>query len=212
MLDVGCGYGTWGVLLRQHLEEEWRAERGRLKWDRRIEGVEVWEGYRNPLWELFYDRVGVGDAHDFLQGYESKSFDLALCIEVLEHLSPEQGKHLVEELQRIATHVLLTTPDYAMPQEALLGNPYERHHSWWSWKALKKLGSVGRLPASGSTVALFSSRPSEIAGWLRGASLRTLGPLVPHRIRRNSQIILHWLGLHPGPPQAGEGAPVTRAK
>lgn len=101
---------------------------------------------------------------------------------------------------------------YPMPQDALLGNPYEKHDSWWSWRALKRLGAVGRVPASGSTVALFSSRPGEIAGWLRGARLRTLGPLVLHKVRRKAHVILHKFGLHPGSPASGEGPPVASAK
>jgi hypothetical protein len=56
VLDVGIGTGSYGLLLRQSLDighgrilpEEWRVQ---------IDGVEIFEGHHNPVWDHAYSRV-----------------------------------------------------------------------------------------------------------------------------------------------------------
>jgi hypothetical protein len=207
VLDVGCGYGSWGLLLRQHLETPWEfGERGPV-WHRRIEGIEAWSDYRNPLWSYAYDRVVVAEAARHLQTIPDDSFRLALCLEVLEHLTPAAGTRLVRELRRVATHVVLSTPDRPMTQGKLCGNPFEEHKSWWSWRALQGQGAIGRLPASGSTVALFSKKPEMLRPWLHGLKLRSLGPIASPSLRSVGQRLLHRVHLHPGAPEYDGGGP-----
>ena len=38
VLDVGCGYGQWGILLRQHIDYPWEIHAGIPRWNRRIDG------------------------------------------------------------------------------------------------------------------------------------------------------------------------------
>ncbi|MHC4065201.1 MAG: class I SAM-dependent methyltransferase [Planctomycetota bacterium] len=205
ILDVGCGYGQWGVLLRQYLESPWTMERGAPTWRKEVIGVEVWPEYSNPLWQFAFDRVVQASAVDFLSDLESNSIELALCIEVLEHLTQDQGETLLAEMRRVATHVLVTTPDRPLLQEAGAGNPYEMHRTWWPWKALRVRGAVARIPASGSSVVVFSSDSARIRPWTRGLTLRALGPITPPRLRRWAQQGLRILGFHPGAPHRGEG-------
>lgn len=212
VLDLGCGYGHWGTLLRQYLDHPWVIESGRPRWDRQIDAVEVWDGYHNPLWEFAYDRLVISDALDFLPKVPDAEYDLILCIEVLEHLPPEDGDRLLRHLRRTATHVLVTTPDQPVHQHDLCSNPHETHLSWWSWRALRRVGAVARLPAAGSTIAVFSNQPQQLEPWLRSVRLRTLGPLVPPRLRRFAQVALHRMGLHPGPPSLGTGPPIVRVE
>ncbi len=202
VLDVGCGYGQWGILLRQHLDYPWTIESTHPRWGRRIDAIEVWEGYRTSLWNFAYDHVVVGDALSVVRELPSGEYDLALCVELLEHLPPPRGRLLLGELRRVAAHLLVTTPDLPMAQGEIAGNPHERHRSFWSWTALKREGATARLPASGATVAVFSSRPHELRSWLRSRRLRVLGPLLPPRLRSLGQQCLAAVGLHPGAPAA----------
>jgi hypothetical protein len=207
ILDVGCGYGSWGLLLRQHLEAPWELINGRPLWHRRIEGIEAWSDYRNALWSYAYDRVVVAEAATYLETVRDDSFGLALCLEVLEHLTPAAGTDLVSELRRVATHVVLTTPDRPMTQGELCRNPFEEHKSWWSWRALHREGAMARLPASGSTVALFSKEPEALRPWLQGLRLRSLGPISSPSLRLAGQRLLRWARLHPGAPENDGGGP-----
>src|SRR4051812_16897165 len=59
VLDFGVGNGQFGLQLRQCLD----IGHGRLKpedWRATIEGIEIFEEYRNPIWDYFYDKVHVG--------------------------------------------------------------------------------------------------------------------------------------------------------
>lgn len=210
VLDVGCGYGQWGMLLRQHIDCPWEIHAGIPRWNRRIEGIEAWEPYRNPLWDFAYDKVVVEEAISFLSAVNSDTYELALCVEVLEHMEAQTGRELLDHLRRVSRHVLITTPDRPLLQSEVCGNPYETHHSWWSYGALKEAGAIGRLPASGATVALFSKSPEMLESWRRGIRLRALGPIVPAPARAAAQRVLHQLGRHPGPPTAGSGPVVER--
>jgi len=211
VLDVGCGYGQWGMLIRQHLDHPWELRAGIPRWNRRIDGVEAWEPYRNPLWDFAYGKVVVEEAISFLSAIDSDTYELALCVEVLEHMAVEPGRELLDQLKRVSEHVLVTTPDRPLLQGEVCGNPYETHYAWWSWAALKEAGAVGRLPASGATVALFSKSPEMLETWQRGIRIRALGPIVPAPARATAQRVLHQLGRHPGPPTTGSGPMVERA-
>lgn len=211
VLDVGCGYGQWGMLLRQHLDCPWDIHEGIPRWRRRIDGVEAWEPYRNSLWDFAYDEIKVKEATSLLSELDANAYELTLCIEVLEHMTVQAGRGLLSNLKRVSEHVLVTTPDRPLLQDDIGGNPYETHHAWWSWGALKEAGAVGRLPASGATVALFSNKPEKLQLWQRGIRFRVLGPIVPASVRTAAQTVLHRLGRHPGPPCAGGGPALERA-
>ena len=211
VLDVGCGYGQWGMLLRQHIDYPWEIHAGSPRWSRRIDGIEAWEPYRNPLWEFAYDKVVVKEATSALSAIGSDAYELALCVEVLEHMEVEPGRELLDHLRRVSRHVLITTPDLPLLQSEVCGNPFETHHAWWSWAALKEAGAVGRLPASGATIALFSKCPERLEPWQRGIRLRAIGPVVPAPARLTAQRVLHKLGRHPGPPRASGGPAIERA-
>jgi hypothetical protein len=153
----------------------------------------------------------VGEAISSLSAVGADIYELTLCVEILEHMEVQAGRELLEHLRRVSKHVLITTPDTPLLQDEVCGNPYETHQAWWSWAALKQAGAVGRLPASGATIALFSKSPEELEPWQRGIRLRALGPLVPASARATAQRVLHKLGRHPGAPAAGSGSMVERA-
>jgi SAM-dependent methyltransferase len=73
--------------------------------------------------------------------FRSDSFDAVLCMEVLEHMERDEGKHLLEEMERIARlQVILTTPVGYHEQTEYDGNPYQEHKHIWSPAALTRLG------------------------------------------------------------------------
>lgn len=67
ILDVGIGNGTYGFLLRQYLDiSEQRLDRA--QWQRRIDGVEVFEGLPQPRLE-FCLRPGLHRRHPDNDGH-----------------------------------------------------------------------------------------------------------------------------------------------
>ena len=73
--------------------------------------------------------------------FKPKSFDAVVLIEVLEHLSKEEGAELLEKAQGWARKkVIVSTPNGFLPQAGLSGNPYETHRSGWKVGELKHRG------------------------------------------------------------------------
>lgn len=125
ILDVGIGLGTMGLLLRQVLE----VSRGRLhrpEWMVRIEGVEIFPPYRNPLWTYAYDAIHEEDIRTFL-ATGAPRFDLVLCCDVLEHFPLAEARRILDDLLRLAGAVIITTPTAEYAQGAWFGNEAETH-------------------------------------------------------------------------------------
>src|SRR6185369_10651145 len=131
VLELGIGFGKWGVLLREVLD----AMYGRCRpdqWNRRIEGIEVWEDYRNPCWDV-YDKITIAN---FAQDYHTFTrWPLVLMMDSLEHLTPEVGRPFLESLVKNNKHVIISVPNGYMPQDSSpYGNEYENHR--WTFNGL----------------------------------------------------------------------------
>lgn len=136
VLDIGVGTGKWGALIREYTDV-W-CQRTSSPFDASphnrtiIDGIEIHPAYRNPLWGC-YNRVTIGDACGILPSLRN-SYDLVLCIEVLEHLDRASGAILVRQvLERCSAMILSYTNT---DQGSAFGNEHERHISRWSEEEL----------------------------------------------------------------------------
>lgn len=131
VLDVGIGFGKWGILCREVLE----ATHGRLRpdeWTVQVDGVEIFEEYRNPLWELSYNSVFMGDILDIVGGLGT--YDVIVACDVIEHFDKSEGKMFLNKMMDHARIVVITSPRGHYPQDDMWGNEFERHRSEWSSK------------------------------------------------------------------------------
>src|SRR5437763_9703367 len=92
VLDVGVGMGCYGMRLRQQLDVSYERVK-REDWQVRIDGVEVFENYRNPVWEM-YSTVTIADARDALRRCDN--YDLILLNDVLEHFEREEARTMID--------------------------------------------------------------------------------------------------------------------
>src|ERR1022692_1616289 len=76
VLDIGVGNGTYGLLMRQVLDMNQERMR-REQWKTRIDGVEIFDGYRNPVWDYAYNTIYMKDIRELLP--DLKTYDLILC-------------------------------------------------------------------------------------------------------------------------------------
>jgi SAM-dependent methyltransferase len=129
VLDLGCGTGKYGFLVRERLDYSQQGN------GVRIEGVEGYASYLGPVHDLIYDRVVVSDVCEFLAGAQAGSYDVALCLDVIEHLTPEGGAALIQDALRVATTLIISTPRGYYRQDGH-ENELERHLSWWPPEAL----------------------------------------------------------------------------
>jgi len=145
ILDVGCGLGIYGSLCRIYLEGDNLYDRENLTWNKkenwktRIDAVEGFEKYITDLHRFVYNEIFIHDARNYLSSFKDKSYDLVLAVDIIEHLTKEDGLVFLKELQRTGKNVILATPAEFI-QQTVKENPLEDHLSLWSRDDLQSAG------------------------------------------------------------------------
>jgi hypothetical protein len=137
ILDIGTGFGKYGVLCREYLEL-WDGRHDYSQFLRRIDGVEVFGDYITPLHKFVYNNIYINDIMEVLDKIESR-YDLVLLIDVLEHFDKHQGENLLHKILRKNGGVLISTPKKPSSQKDAFNNIYETHRSKWTKSDLSSL-------------------------------------------------------------------------
>lgn len=141
VLDLGIGFGRWGVLVREFCEE-WKGRVHRENWRVRLEGVEAFPRNVEEYQHFFYDWVHVGDAADFLARPQER-WDLIICGDVLQQWPKEVARAALGRALDSADYVLVNVPlGDGWRRGALNGNPFERHRSSWHVEEMLALDPV----------------------------------------------------------------------
>jgi SAM-dependent methyltransferase len=118
VIDIGCGVGTWGA--------EFKAQ-----------GVPTVTGVDGD----YVDRGQLQISRDEFRARDleqpivlAERYDLAVCLEVGEHLTPERGPGLVEDLTSLAPAVLFSA---AVPLQGGTSHINERWQDYWADQFLK---------------------------------------------------------------------------
>lgn len=135
IIDIGPGWGKYGLACREYLPD--------LK---ALHAIEVPQG-RIPVQDCIYDWVYVGDARTFTSPQFWGRWDLALLIDVIEHMSISQGHDLLDQVLGSGCNVLVSTPKQWFTQ-CDEENPFESHVSHWTWRNFRRHGIV----RDGSTI------------------------------------------------------------
>lgn len=136
ILDIGLGFGRWGVLCRELLDVNQRGKLKQEEWECRIDGYEICADYRYPGWSVYYDEITVGDARQLIK--KAGHYDLIIAGDVIEHLEKSEGMELLEDMLSHGKYVIVTSPRGFRPQGPVYGNPHEVHKSGWSGDDFKK--------------------------------------------------------------------------
>lgn len=109
ILDIGCGHGFYIKLLKDYFQK--------------FDAVEVWQPYIDEykLTEM-YDNVFNVNILDF----EFDHYDIIIMGDILEHLSREDAKNLLNRLKEKCKELIVVVP-YYLPQDEVFGNKYEIH-------------------------------------------------------------------------------------
>ena len=127
VLDLGIGRGIAGAMLQLYREP------------RVLHGVEIHQSYADAA-SKYYHRVTVADAVDAVKQIPDKSYDAVICFEMIEHLSKERGRELLDNMERIGKAVYVSTPSRFFPQVEYDENVHQRHLSLWTAKEFRARG------------------------------------------------------------------------
>lgn len=76
------------------------------------------------------------DIREIGKNFASKSFDVVVCCDVIEHVTKDEGYALLRDMERIARkRVIVTTPHGFVSQDGIdyYGNKLQDHVSGWRW-------------------------------------------------------------------------------
>jgi len=147
VLDLGCGYGRWGVLL---FTNYWESG---LTTPPKVDGIDAFEpnvkfckklGVYNSVKKVVLPHKIEGD------------YDVVIASDIIEHIEPKKVNAFFKVIESAGNRVIITTPNFKCLREgsstALGYNAYEAHKSYVSRKHLKKRGykiigvGLGNLP------------------------------------------------------------------
>lgn len=129
-LDVGIGYGRWGILLREFLDM-WDDGIIDGKWKRIIDGVEIFRDYIKDYHNYFYDKIHIGNALDYIK-YTDENYDLIILGDIIEHFTKDEGKELIDSALSKCRFVMINVPIGKQWQQGKINNnDFEEHKSIW---------------------------------------------------------------------------------
>ncbi|MEP7146160.1 MAG: class I SAM-dependent methyltransferase [bacterium] len=133
ILDVGVGFGRWGILFREFLEI-WGDRNYTGNWNRIIDGVEIFPGYLRDYHKYFYTNIYNENALDFIKKTDC-NYELINCGDVIEHFKKDDAIKFIADCVSKSRYVLINIPTgNNWKQDALNNNEHERHLSEWSNK------------------------------------------------------------------------------
>jgi hypothetical protein len=165
VLDIGVGFGKYGVLCREYLEL-WDGRGSYAEFLRRIDGVEAFKGYITPLHKFVYDHIYDEDIMDILDQIDF-AYNLVLILDVLEHLDKDQGKLLLTKILQKNNGAIISTPKKVSNQKDVFDNKYEVHKSQWTKDELSLYGASFFLSDPVSHIVYLSPNKKQVG------SLRT---------------------------------------
>jgi len=147
ILDVGCGNGKWGYLIKV---DYWYTRAGRRK--AKIEyvvGVDLYLKYLTFVkTHKIYDDVVLCDTR-YLP-FRRFAFNTVLLLEVIEHMTKNEGEKSLREAERVANSlIIVSTPSYFIRQGTKDGDCFQKHLSKWTVNDFIRLGYsilIGSFP------------------------------------------------------------------
>ncbi len=137
VLDIGVGFGRWGILCREFLEI-WDEGNYSGKWKRKIDGIEVFQSYIKEYHKHFYDNMYIHEAFDFIKNLKT-NYDLIICGDVIEHFEKSRGKEFISLCFEKSTYLMINIPlGNGWEQSKKNNNIYEEHLSIWYLKDFKE--------------------------------------------------------------------------
>jgi hypothetical protein len=79
ILDIGIGFGKYGVLLREKFELPYERY-NKSDWNMKIDGIEAFTGYHNPIHDYVYNHVYYKNVIECI--HQLPIYDVVLLIDV----------------------------------------------------------------------------------------------------------------------------------
>ncbi len=174
ILDVAHGHGNWGYQIRT-----------KKKGNPILIGLDIWVPHVEKVNQInIYDELILCDARN--PPLRSKSIDIEIACEVLEHISLDKADSFLNGLEALYKNILIvSTPLGFLDQGIVYENPHEQHLSGWHEKELQDKNYETK------TVRIFQfHKPRSVLYFLRGCVMKWL-----FGIKFSTRLIIAWKRL-----------------
>jgi SAM-dependent methyltransferase len=175
ILDVGCGFGKWGFLIRDTFEVMTGQNFNKEDWKIDVTGIEVFPKCITSIQEALYDKIIRKDVFESFD--ELERYDLILIGDMIEHIDKDKAHELLSKLFEYSDNILVSTPLGFMSQGAWAGNEYEIHKSGWILEDFKDYKVVESKVLDDT---LFADIIKQI-------------PDIPEEMKQSIQLLVLWL-------------------
>lgn len=156
VLDVGVGFGKWGMLFREYADV-FLGRPKRHEWQAMIVGVEIFADYIQEHQRAIYSDIIIGDIAKLAPVLPC--FDFGYAGDVIEHLPKEIALQTLEILRRKCGRFVVCIPlgtDWIQGEN--FGNPAEAHKSIWTGRDFEEwpIRIIKQNP-KGKWIGVFSS-------------------------------------------------------
>jgi len=193
LLDIGVGFGKYGLLAREYLEL-WKDGGDYQKWVRQIDGIEAFKPYLTPVHKFIYNNIFIGNALDILPDLKDR-YDLILMIDVFEHFTYQDGMNLFRECRKKGKNILISVPITMSAQEAVFGNEFETHKYAWKKEDFNDIPDKFFVCNVKSTICYIGEDSSRIKKILkkRRSRERIVSVLDFLHLKRIVKLLLKWM-------------------
>jgi SAM-dependent methyltransferase len=162
VLDLGCGQSSWPKVCSVPYSV----------------GVDIFEpSLKESKRQRVHTEYLRADVRE-LQ-FKERVFDAVVALEVIEHLTKEEGRKLVSNMERWARKkVIVSTPKGYVPRNPT-DNSFQRHMSGWDIAELKQLGFKVKGACGWSAL------------WTSAGSIRVRPEIMGQTITSLTSIVLH---------------------
>ncbi len=134
LLDIGAGFGKFGVIFREYLDIL-PGRYNKDEWLTRIDAIEVHTPYITDLHRYVYDNIYETDIWEFDW---PQDYDLVFMGDVIEHFAKSEAIDLLKMLK--TKLVLISTPTGVDKKGSCYrGNSHEEHKHIWTLDEFKRL-------------------------------------------------------------------------
>lgn len=132
ILDIGPGWGKYGLLLREYFDGESNML-PRVEWDLYLGCIEVEKKYTRPHLMYIYDIVWVENILDWSRKLKGK-WDVILLLDLIQCMTKEDALFIITKLAERCKWILISTPTrwVYIPKESY--HPLEQHITLYTEK------------------------------------------------------------------------------